>query len=39
MILAGAAAGRFAPAIVIAVIGALGVLAATAVTLSSPRAY
>jgi MFS family permease len=39
MILAGAAAGRFAPAIVIAVIGALGVLAATAVTLSSPRTY
>jgi MFS family permease len=37
MILAGAAAGRFAPAIVIAVIGALGALAATAVTLSIPR--
>ena len=37
MILAGAAAGRFAPAIVIAVIGALGVLAATAVTFSIPR--
>jgi predicted MFS family arabinose efflux permease len=37
MILAGAAAGRFAPAIVIAVIGALGVLAATAVTLAFPR--
>ncbi|HEY1916192.1 MAG TPA: MFS transporter [Streptosporangiaceae bacterium] len=37
MILAGAAAGRFAPAIVIAVIGALGALAATAVTLSVPR--
>jgi MFS family permease len=39
MILAGAAAGRFAPAIVIAVIGALGALTATAVTLSSPRTY
>jgi MFS family permease len=37
MILAGAAAGHFAPAIVIAVTGALGALAATAITLFSPR--
>jgi predicted MFS family arabinose efflux permease len=37
MILAGAAAGHFAPADVIAVTGALGALAATAITLINPR--
>jgi len=37
MILAGAAAGHFAPEAVIAVTGALGAVAATAITLISPR--
>lgn len=37
MILAGAAAGHFAPAVVIAVTGALGALAATVITVTSLR--